>query len=404
MRSTARSTHGPSESRCNLHRLQQSIQTTERGEGYVPIIGQDITDPLSEELYLRGAKFKSCSTGKIRDEKCMKEAIAVLQKLNNMMEGTPFLTNVTEGYDVTDYQLTDNLSQDALNQSTQPSLRTFYCGDRLQRFNKPARSRSLVHQCIMSSESKPGQNVCRYCDCNMGKRHIPRMRMKLLKCQRIPQMLKDMLMEEINEVKERVQPCTIPDAAYDSQSKYTDDEESGRVTPYLAAGSASGTRSGSRNRRGMSSEGETSRSRGTASTGVVRVGGICFNADSKYVCGDNDARVALQRMMELIVLEGLPFRIFDRRHGRQSAFTAFCLALRPGFGPYIPSSSAIGGRMLNTFYDDTKKSVTEKINVGLNNGYGTLLFDGWEDVNSMPVVNVLLRTETASKSGQTTFF
>lgn len=37
-------------------------------------------------------------------------------------------------------------------------------------------------------------------------------------------------------------------------------------------------------------------------------------------------------------------------------------------------------------------------------GYGNLIFDGWDDINSEPVVNVLLRTESTLKSERRYFF
>jgi len=39
------------------------------------------------------------------------------------------------------------------------------------------------------------------------------------------------------------------------------------------------------------------------------------------------------------------------------------------------------------------RDVKESMCIALQSGFGTLMFDGWEDINSTSVINVLLRTE-----------
>lgn len=109
--------------------------------------------------------------------------------------------------------------------------------------------------------------------------------------------------------------------------------------------------------------------------------------------------------MELVVLGGLPFNIFDKRNGEDSPLAAYSRALRPEFvNRYLPNSRLLSGKYLDEYNERITKNVKERMYTALESGYGTIVFDGWEDINASPVVNVLLHTEETVDRGKCVFF
>lgn len=121
-------------------------------------------------------------------------------------------------------------------------------------------------------------------------------------------------------------------------------------------------------------------------------------------CAVAEANINMSRAMELIVMAGFPINSFDRRGGDISPLVAFSVALRPVFAPFLPKSHIIGGKYLDDFFLHVRSNFRDSLQASLKEGYGTIVFDGWEDVNSSPVVNVLLQTESTVNTGRMTYF
>ena len=60
--------------------------------------------------------------------------------------------------------------------------------------------------------------------------------------------------------------------------------------------------------------------------------------------------------------------------------------------------------ILTHFITEHKKSQVKLIKESLTLGYGTLVFDGWEDQNKRSVLNVLLKTEGELPKARRFFF
>lgn len=110
----------------------------------------------------------------------------------------------------------------------------------------------------------------------------------------------------------------------------------------------------------------------------------------KNAITEREAKDITGKIMEMIVKKGYPFSIFDPIDGEDSPKTALLRELRPAFvEDCLPSSYHIGGLYLELIYARTMRQTTKSIKAALERGFGTLLFDGWQDINGSSVVNVL---------------
>ena len=65
----------------------------------------------------------------------------------------------------------------------------------------------------------------------------------------------------------------------------------------------------------------------------------------------------------------------------------------------------ITGRKPNELCDSVLDRVCQRQSRAVSTGFGAIIWDGWEDATSPPVLNVLLRTEsTGMRSGRRKFF
>jgi len=67
-------------------------------------------------------------------------------------------------------------------------------------------------------------------------------------------------------------------------------------------------------------------------------------------------------------------------------------------------SGKLANYYLDTYYERVRKETLLRIKQSLNNGYGTIAFDGWEDVNRPLVVNIMMKVETGTDRGRRIFF
>lgn len=109
-----------------------------------------------------------------------------------------------------------------------------------------------------------------------------------------------------------------------------------------------------------------------------------------------EARETFGKLMEIVISKGYPFQIFDPIVEEDSNETAFLRELRPDFvRNYLPTTYLSGGVYLDQMYECILNQTKESIKDALEMGYGTLVFDGWEDKNRSSVVNKLLKTESS---------
>lgn len=122
-------------------------------------------------------------------------------------------------------------------------------------------------------------------------------------------------------------------------------------------------------------------------------------------CSTEMARKGIATAIEYMILENQPFNMFESKPGKgQSRLTKLLSLVKPSFRRYLPGAQLLGGRYLNLYYQRVRSIVKERIKTALDRGYGTIVFDGWEDNNKCSVVNVLLKTTTTSSTGTQVFF
>ena len=79
--------------------------------------------------------------------------------------------------------------------------------------------------------------------------------------------------------------------------------------------------------------------------------------------------------------------------------------LRPRYvRDFLQTWAAISGTYLNAYYEGLWKKLRAKINLVLRKGFGTIVFDGWEDSTSCAIVNVLFRVEGLTTNIRKTYF
>lgn len=61
-------------------------------------------------------------------------------------------------------------------------------------------------------------------------------------------------------------------------------------------------------------------------------------------------------------------------------------------------------RALDMLYDDVYQKLCTELYRYISQSPGALVFDGWEDVNGKPIINILLRTESIDTSKSTIYF
>ena len=106
-------------------------------------------------------------------------------------------------------------------------------------------------------------------------------------------------------------------------------------------------------------------------------------------CSDDESTVANDLLLEVIVDENMPFSIFDSKKSILRPFKRFLSHLCHGYK--LPSSHHIRTKLLDAYYIDLKQDVLSKLRMLLQECRATVMFDGSEDVNDCPMVNVLLR-------------
>lgn len=127
-------------------------------------------------------------------------------------------------------------------------------------------------------------------------------------------------------------------------------------------------------------------------------------AGSKLVCTPELAEEISEGIVKAIVLDCLSFSIYDEKNGIISPQVQLIDRLVPGFSEYCPTSSTLSTTYLGKLYCKTLATVKNEIQKCLSHSMGTIIFDGWDDVNSAPVINVLLRTEPNGSMRSRVFF
>lgn len=127
--------------------------------------------------------------------------------------------------------------------------------------------------------------------------------------------------------------------------------------------------------------------------------------NAKDIC-TLDQAVSIQKgIMHMLVTRGYPFSAFDKKGNVDSSETEVLRAAKPAFVEhFLPNSYYLGGVYLVDFHRKILKDVNESMDKALRNGYGTLVFDGWEDNKKRSVFNVLLKTESHIDSNRKIFF
>ena len=118
------------------------------------------------------------------------------------------------------------------------------------------------------------------------------------------------------------------------------------------------------------------------------------------------AKALTSALLEVFVEQAWSFTALDTTAARPNAFMRFLQMALPWYArDYFPTRFLMTGRKLNELYDSVLDRVCQRISSALATGFGTIIFDGWGDATSAPVVNVLLRTEaTGLRFGRRTFF
>lgn len=119
---------------------------------------------------------------------------------------------------------------------------------------------------------------------------------------------------------------------------------------------------------------------------------------SPNLCDEEKAVRLIKRLKIGIVMDDPLFTIYDKKNGSVSSKALLLEEAAPGFVYCLPSSSKIAGDLPNELYDDTLSRTKEMILSACAQSYGTVVFHGWDDVNSAPVFSVLLRIEPVSSN------
>ena len=108
-------------------------------------------------------------------------------------------------------------------------------------------------------------------------------------------------------------------------------------------------------------------------------------------CTDAQGEAITSSLLETFIDQGWAFTAID---SKKTKFYKTIRLLRPGYAEsHFPSRKVLSGRYLDAYFGKTKRKVEAVVSKGLRKGYGTLIFDGWEDVTGASVVNILLRTD-----------
>ena len=120
-------------------------------------------------------------------------------------------------------------------------------------------------------------------------------------------------------------------------------------------------------------------------------------------CSNSQQDFATSLLVRLIIDENLPFSICDnRQHGRPRLLKLLLSYLRPGFK--MPFGHKIRGELLDKYYADTVSKVKTEMRKLLRFSRATIMFDGSTDVNSAPMVNILVRLTGRMRMESKTFF
>lgn len=77
---------------------------------------------------------------------------------------------------------------------------------------------------------------------------------------------------------------------------------------------------------------------------------------------------------------------------------------QPVVDRFLPKTPFLSGHHLNLLNEYMVNKVKTEPDTILRTIVGTILFDGWDDINCYSVFNVLIRTEKDGSSARITFF
>ncbi|KAI0556718.1 hypothetical protein FGB62_56g07 [Gracilaria domingensis] len=122
-------------------------------------------------------------------------------------------------------------------------------------------------------------------------------------------------------------------------------------------------------------------------------------------CSTEEAAEINRLLIAAVCERGWHFSIVDKKEGQENGFVHMLRKLRPGYvDRFLPSSQKLWGELLDSYFDEIKGISFSGMRSRLQSGFGTVIFDAWEDTNSSTVVTVLLRSEGQQRCQQLTFF
>lgn len=119
-------------------------------------------------------------------------------------------------------------------------------------------------------------------------------------------------------------------------------------------------------------------------------------------CSTEECKVACALLMQIIVEENIPFAVCDNQDNHPRPLGRLLSYLRPGFK--MPLGYRVRGSLLNDYYSTLSKDVRGRIQSLMRESRGTVMFDGSEDINGAPMVNILRRVMGSARISTTTFF
>lgn len=108
--------------------------------------------------------------------------------------------------------------------------------------------------------------------------------------------------------------------------------------------------------------------------------------------------------IKLIVMENLPFNIFDKTNGRPSEHARLLEKACPGIMRSLPDSKLLSDNFLDEFYKEAQEKGFNYLNETMASSYGGIIFEGWENINSGSIVSVFLPTESVNSWTDNVFF
>lgn len=126
--------------------------------------------------------------------------------------------------------------------------------------------------------------------------------------------------------------------------------------------------------------------------------------DESKTCSAEKASQLIRGIMEVIILNNVPFNLFNKSKGKLSKLYQLLEIACPGSSIHLPSSASLSTKWLLNYYYETMINVQREISKALKQSYGTIVFDGWENIHRQSVINVLLRTEAVANNESNIYF